>query len=181
MRYQIQFGASPDARLLTADLVFENRFLRGTLDGRPLEAETVEIAPGIYSILVSGQSFEARVESGNLGLRIHINDVEFPVPLNVIDPRRWPGRSHQVGDTAGPQKIVAPMPGKVVKLLVQPGELVAENQGLLVVEAMKMQNEVRSPLPSRVAKLLVEEGQTVNSGDILAIIAPETPPHKDPP
>ena len=181
MKFQIQIGATPGVRLRVADLAFENGHISGTLDGHVLEADAIEISPGIYSILVAGQSFEARVEPGKLGLRIHINGEEFPAPLNPMDLRRWPGRSHYAGDAAGPQEISAPMPGKVVRLLVQPGELLAENQGLLVIEAMKMQNEVRSPIPSRIAKLLVQEGQTVNSGDILAILAPECSASKDAP
>jgi biotin carboxyl carrier protein len=88
----------------------------------------------------------------------------------VIDPRSW-RRGHGEGiELEGRQKIVAPMPGKVVRVLVEPGQSVAAGQGLLVIEAMKMQNEIRSPKSGTVEKLAVE-GQTVNAGEILAIVS----------
>ena len=68
----------------------------------------------------------------------------------------------------GRQQIAAPMPGKDVRILANAGEFVEVGQGLLVVEAMKMQNEIRSPKSGRVEKLLVQEGQAVNAGDVLA-------------
>jgi biotin carboxyl carrier protein len=63
------------------------------------------------------------------------------------------------------------MPGKVVRLLVQPGDKVQAGQGLLVVEAMKMQNEIRSPKSGTVERVLAQEGQPVNAGQVLAWIA----------
>ncbi|HZV60180.1 MAG TPA: biotin/lipoyl-containing protein, partial [Candidatus Eremiobacteraceae bacterium] len=68
----------------------------------------------------------------------------------------------------GRQQITAPMPGKIVRVLVKEGEQVEVGQGLLVVEAMKMQNEIRSPKNGKVERVHVKEGQTVNSGEILA-------------
>jgi len=67
-------------------------------------------------------------------------------------------------------QILAPMPGKIIRVLVQAGEKVEAGQGLLVVEAMKMQNEIRSPKSGTVERLLVKEGQPVNAGEILAWI-----------
>ncbi len=86
----------------------------------------------------------------------------------VADPRGWRGRRHGVLEAEGRQQIAAPMPGKVVRLLVQAGDAVEVGQGLLVVEAMKMQNEIRSPKNGRVEKLFAREGQAVNAGEILA-------------
>jgi pyruvate carboxylase subunit B len=67
----------------------------------------------------------------------------------------------------GRQQVVAPMPGKVVRVLVSAGEQVEAGQGLLVVEAMKMQNEIRSPKSGTVEKVVASEGQAVNAGDVL--------------
>jgi len=97
---------------------------------------------------------------------VHTGLAEYQAEVN--DPRLWRGRKHGVLDVAGRQQIAAPMPGKVVRLLVKEGDLVAAGQGLLVVEAMKMQNEVRSPKAGKVEKLLVKENQPVNAGDVLA-------------
>jgi biotin carboxyl carrier protein len=89
----------------------------------------------------------------------------------VIDPRAWSGRRHGGVEAEGRQQITAPMPGKVVRLLVKTGDHVEAGQGLLVVEAMKMQNEIRSPKSGTVEKVFASEGQAVNAGEALCIIS----------
>ena len=84
--------------------------------------------------------------------------------------RRHHGRRHGTLEAEGRQQILAPMPGKIIRVLVQTGEKVDAGQGLLVVEAMKMQNEIRSPKSGTVERVLVKEGQPVNAGEILAWI-----------
>src|ERR1700726_648848 len=87
-----------------------------------------------------------------------------------VDPRAWRARRHGALEAEGRQQILAPMPGKIIRVLVQTGEKVQAGQGLLVVEAMKMQNEIRSPKSGSVGRLLVKEGQPVNAGEVLAWI-----------
>ena len=108
---------------------------------------------------------EARAD----GLRIHTGHREYPV--TVMDPRSWRGKRGHALQAEGRQQIVAPMPGKVVRLLVQQGDAVEAGKGLLVVEAMKMQNEIRAPKSGTVERLLVAEGQPVNAGEVLAVVA----------
>jgi biotin carboxyl carrier protein len=142
---------------------------RVTLDGQPLDADAVEIAPNTFSILLRGQSHEIRVTpspSGMLTLQTGLE--EFTA--EVLDPRAWSGRRHGALEAEGRQQVVAPMPGKVVRLLVKAGDTVEAGQGLLVVEAMKMQNEIRSPKSGTVEQVLVAEGQAVNSGEVLCVI-----------
>jgi biotin carboxyl carrier protein len=140
---------------------------RIALDGQPLDADAVQIAPNTFSILLRGQSHEIRVTpSPNGTLTLQTNLEEFTA--EVIDPRAWSGRRHSVLEAEGRQQVVAPMPGKVVRLLVKAGDTVEAGQGLLVVEAMKMQNEIRSPKSGVVERLLAQEGQAVNAGEILA-------------
>jgi biotin carboxyl carrier protein len=87
----------------------------------------------------------------------------------VIDPRSW-RRRHGAGiELEGRQQLVAPMPGKIVRVLAAAGQEVTAGQGLLVIEAMKMQNEIRSP-KSGIVEKLAREGQTVNAGEVLAIV-----------
>ena len=140
-----------------------------TLDGAPTNADAIEIAPGIFSILINGESHEARVASNSDG-SLTIQDGPNEFRAEVADPRSWRGRKHGAAEAEGRQKIVAPMPGKVIRLLVKPGDKVEAGQGLLVVEAMKMQNEVKSPKTGTVEKLLAKESQPVNAGDVLAWI-----------
>jgi len=74
-------------------------------------------------------------------------------------------------ETGSRQQVTAPMPGKVVRILVQAGDKVEAGQGLLVVEAMKMQNEIRSPKGGTIERLHVKEGQPVNAGEVLCIVS----------
>ena len=140
-----------------------------SLDGKAVDADAVEIAPGIFSILLNGKSYEVRVTPSPAGtLTLQTAHREFVA--EVIDPRAWRGRRHGSLEAEGRQQILAPMPGKIVRLLVQAGENVEAGQGLIVVEAMKMQNEIRSPKRGTVERLLVKEGQPVNAGEVLAWI-----------
>jgi biotin carboxyl carrier protein len=143
--------------------------LRCTIDGTPLEADAVQIAPGIYSILIDGESLEVRVEPDGAGLRVATGDREWRAEIR--DPRQWRRNRSGGSEAEGRQQVSAPMPGKIVRVLVRAGETVGAKQGLFVVEAMKMQNEIRSPKSGKVERLLVSEGQTVNAGEVLAIIA----------
>jgi biotin carboxyl carrier protein len=143
--------------------------LRCTIDGVPQEADAVTIAPGIYSILVDGDSFEARVEPDGRGLRLIVGNNEWRA--EVRDPREWRRNRSRTAEAEGRQQVLAPMPGKIVRVLVGAGDTVEAKQGLLVVEAMKMQNEIRSPRSGTVECLMVTEGQTVNAGEVLAIIS----------
>jgi biotin carboxyl carrier protein len=142
---------------------------RISLDGNLVDADAVEIAPNTYSILLNGKSHEIRVTPTPTGaLTLQTGPHEFTA--EVIDPRAWRGRRQGAIEAEGRQQILAPMPGKIVRVLVQTGEAVQAGQGLLVVEAMKMQNEIRSPKSGTVERLLVKEGQPVNAGEILAWI-----------
>jgi biotin carboxyl carrier protein len=140
---------------------------RIALDSQSVDADAVEIATNTFSILLRGQSHEIRVTPSPRGtLTLQTGPEEFTA--EVIDPRAWSGRRHSAVEAEGRQQIVAPMPGKVVRLLVKAGDTVEAGQGLLVIEAMKMQNEIRSPKSGVVERLLAEEGQAVNAGEVLA-------------
>jgi len=142
---------------------------RISLDGEVADADAVEISPNIFSILLNGKSYEIRVTPTPTGsLTLQTGRYEFTA--EVTDPRAWRGRRHGALEAEGRQQILAPMPGKIIRVLVQAGEKVEAGQGLLVVEAMKMQNEIRSPKSGTVERLLVKEGQPVNAGEVLAWI-----------
>ena len=140
------------------------------LDGRELAADAVEVAAGTYSILLDGQSFEVRVQP-EPGGHLHVQTCGEEFPVEVRDPRLWRGKRGGVLEAEGRQQVTAPMPGKIVRVLVAAGEKVEAGQGLLVVEAMKMQNEIRAPKSGTVERVLVSEGQNVTSGHVLAIVA----------
>lgn len=139
------------------------------LDGQPTPVDAAEIAPHTFSVLLPGQAHEISITSQTDGkLLLRASRLEFSA--EVVDPRSWSGRRHAGGEAEGRQQVVAPMPGKVVRVLVEAGQAVEASQGLLVVEAMKMQNEIRSPKSGNVERVLVQEGQAVNAGEVLCVI-----------
>ncbi len=141
---------------------------RFRLGDTPEALAQVEICePGVYSILWEGRSYEARVEQNLRGLVVAIDGHRFEI--EVRDPRRWSRRQAGRG-VHGPSNLVSPMPGKVVRVLVAQGERVEAGQGILVVEAMKMQNEMKAAKAGSVIALPAKEGDTVAAGEVLATI-----------
>jgi len=124
--------------------------------------------PDVYSVLLDGRSYDARIEEAPEGLVVVIAGHRFEI--GVRDPRRL-SRKHAGLGQEGRQNVTAPMPGKVVRVLVSPGDEVAAGQGLLVVEAMKMQNELKALRRGRVETIAAREGATVTAGEVLATIA----------
>jgi biotin carboxyl carrier protein len=170
LRYEVQLASSSGEKKHVIELERDAAGWHVTLDGRPVAVDAVEIAPNTLSILLAGQSFEISVTPSPDGkLKLQNGSQEFTA--EVIDPRAWSGRRHSNVEAEGRQQIVAPMPGKVVRLLLKAGDHVEDGQGLLVVEAMKMQNEIRSPKSGTVERVLVKEGQPVNAGEVLCVVA----------
>jgi len=166
MKLKIQIGG----RTRDLELTREGRRLHARLDGRAVEADAVEIGPGQYSILLEGACCEVGVEAAAAGLIVSIAGRRMEA--RVVDPRRWRGAGRGAGvEAEGRQQVLAPMPGKVVRVLVMQGDKIEAGRGLLVVEAMKMQNEIRSPKTGTVERLLVAEGQAVNAGEVLAVVS----------
>jgi len=151
------------------ELEREAELWRISLDGESIDADAVEVAPNIFSILLNGNSHEVRITPTSSGA-LTLQTGHQELTAQVSDPRAWRGRRHGALEAEGRQQILAPMPGKIVRVLVQEGEKVEAGQGLLVVEAMKMQNEIRSPKNGTVERLLAKEGQPVNAGEVLAWI-----------
>jgi biotin carboxyl carrier protein len=139
-----------------------------TLDAQKCEMDWAEVAPGVYSILIGGRSYEAQVVApsptgrpGDASHLVTVGTVDFQVAVH--DPRRRRGAGPLAG-ADGPQEIHAPMPGRIVRILISPHQEVAAGAGLLVIEAMKMQNELKAPRAGRVEEICVEEGKGVEAG-----------------
>jgi len=141
------------------------RFRLGS--GAEREALVREAEPQVYSMLLDGRVYDAHVEQGQDGVVVVVAGRRFEI--GVRDPRRFARKSGGVG-AEGRQHIISPMPGKVVRVLVAPGDTVKAGQGLLVVEAMKMQNEMKSTKAGRVVSIAAQAGATVSAGEILAVI-----------
>ncbi len=134
------------------------------IDGVASHAELIECEPGVYSVLIEGGSFEVALEGDHaVWVGPHRRELE------LRDPRRWT-RGGGADSADGPQTLKAAMPGKVVRTLVGAGDTVETGQALLVVEAMKMQNEVKSPKAGVVRSLHVSQGDSVAAGQSLAVV-----------
>jgi biotin carboxyl carrier protein len=137
------------------------------LDGREIEVDAVLARPDVLSLRIGNRAYEVKCERVAGDLHLWVGNARFAV--EVRDPRSLRARVRSLDDH-GPKKITAPMPGKVVRVLVSQGAEVEAGAGVLVVEAMKMQNEVKSPKKGTVRKILVGEGAAVNAGEVLAIV-----------
>jgi biotin carboxyl carrier protein len=138
-----------------------------SLDGLEGQADLREIAPGVYSILLGARSLEAKIEYGEDAYSVVVGGRRYQIA--VRDPRRLTRGGAGLA-AAGPLKLTAPMPGKIVRVLVEQGQTVASGQGLVVVEAMKMQNEIRSPKDGVVKAVHVRQGGSVTAGQALLVV-----------
>jgi biotin carboxyl carrier protein len=143
------------------------------VDGRTVEIakkqlqQARQVEPGVYSLLIDGKSVEVRVVPGEQGSTVVAGGRRFAV--EVRDPRNA-SRGSRGALGGGRQKVVAPMPGKVIRVLVQKGDAVEPGQGLVVVEAMKMQNEMKASHPGHVTEVRVHDGDTVGAGETLVVL-----------
>jgi len=137
------------------------------LDGREIEVDAVLARPDVLSLRIGNKAYEIKCERVAQDLHLWVGSARFAA--EVRDPRSLRGRVRAVDDH-GPRKLTAPMPGKIVRLLMSQGAEVEAGAGVLVVEAMKMQNEIKSPKRGTIQKILVSEGAAVNAGDVLAIV-----------
>jgi biotin carboxyl carrier protein len=139
------------------------------VDGETVEVDAALTARDVLSVLVGGKAYEIKRERSLQGdLHMVIGSARYAV--DVQDPRSLRTRRAAAGAEAGPQKVKAPMPGKIVRVMVNEGDEVKAGQGIIVMEAMKMQNEMKSPKDGKVQKVLTAEGSTVNAGDTLAVV-----------
>lgn len=139
-------------------------------DGPEEHADIALPGPGSYSILLGGRSYDVLVERAPRHLIVTLEGHRFEI--EVLDPRRW-SRNRGGHRSEGIESLIAPMPGKVVRLLAAVGDAVTAGQGLMVVEAMKMQNELKASRPGRVLSIAAREGATVTAGEVLATIGAE--------
>ena len=170
MKFEVHLGSAHGAKKHTVELEPTPAGYRILLDGEPIDAHAALVEPSTVSVLIGGQAFEVHVTPTlDEQIKLQCGAHEFTAELH--DPRAWRGRRHGTMEAEGRQQITAPMPGKVIRVLVAAGDEVEAGQGLVVVEAMKMQNEIRSPKKGKVERLQVKEGQAVNAGEVLCVVS----------
>jgi acetyl/propionyl-CoA carboxylase alpha subunit len=134
------------------------------VDGRAVAVGARMLQPGLMSLVVDGRQYRCVLDGD--GMVIGGRRFAF----EVDDPRSLQGRRGVGAGAAGPRALKAPMPGRVVRVLVGVGDEVVEGQAIMVIEAMKMQNELKSPKGGRVVRVAVGVGDTVGAGDVLAVV-----------
>ena len=138
------------------------------LDGREIVVDAVQTGADTLSIVIDGKSFEIRREKEGETQQIVVRGKKYDVTLQ--DARSLKSRKRTGSADSGPLRLTASMPGKVVRVLAKEGDVLHAGMGIVVVEAMKMQNELRSPKDGTLKKILAREGMNVNAGDVLAIL-----------
>ena len=164
MTYEVQLGG----QTLRVALTRRDGAWVCRVDDREFAADFTQPEPGVLSLLLDGRSYECRLDRSPADTSIWIRGTRYAV--EVRDPRSLRSRRAAAGHGDGPVRLVAPMPGKVVRVLAAEKTEVQAGQGILVVEAMKMQNEIKSPKAGVVQRILATEGAAVNAGDALAIV-----------
>lgn len=149
----------------------EGRRVVAEVDDRRYELEVHESGPSGYLLISQGRVFECRVEERpESGRKIDVIVGTSSFALTLTDPKRLLGATTASAHGTDAARIIASMPGKVVRVLVEVGAQVNAGDAIIVVEAMKMQNEMKSPKAGTVVTLNVQTGATVNGGDVLAVI-----------
>ena len=145
--------------------------VKATVDGRSYELDVRELSEGEYLLLKGTTVFRCRVEpkqdsrqSFEVFLRGRSTDIK------VIDPKRLRSGQASAAHDPGTAEVVSPMRGKIVRVLVEQGSEVEAGDGIVIVEAMKMQNEMKSPKAGVVVSITAVAGATVSAGDVLAVI-----------
>ncbi len=166
MRFQVEVGG----RVREVGIEPSGTGTVVTLDGSPVDIEVRPVGEGRLSLRfpATGRQQDVVITRGRNGA-VDVLVGGLRVPVSIRPEGRTGTRSAASGDA--PERVVAPMPGKVVKLLVKPGDQVTSRQGVIVVEAMKMENELRAGRDGVVREVLVTEGASVDAGTPLVVIS----------
>ena len=161
------------------------------INGTPRTVAVEPVANGttsVFLVRIDGEPIDVELQATDLGLSLLVGNRIIHAALTEVRPDEWlvqlphvavyallDGRRSRHGtlaeaSTTGEHRVIAPMPGRVVRVLVRPGDDVAARQGLVVVEAMKMENELASPRAGKVRDVAVAEGASVEAGRLLLII-----------
>jgi biotin carboxyl carrier protein len=163
----MKYEAEIDGRQVTIELEERDGRVTAKVGERSYEVEVTRPEEGAYLIFIGERVYEADAwPEGSGALRINLRGRTFNA--KIIDRKHL--RSTAEHGLEGKQQLIAPMPGKIVRVLLKAGDEVAAGQGVVIVEAMKMQNEIKSPKDGRVIEVRVAEGATVNANQVLAVV-----------
>ena len=167
----MKLKADIEGEALSLEIKRDGARVLAEIDGRRYEVEARESQPGVYTLLSDGHVYECRVNQMDARREsLEVTSGARAFSITLTDPKRLRGAQAAGSHADGISQIIAPMPGKVVRVLVEAGAEVEAGDGLVVVEAMKMQNEMKAPKAGKVTSVNVITGATVNAGDVLVVV-----------
>ncbi len=173
MRYRIRHGG--DTYRVEVHEVGAHLFDVTIDEGEKVRVDAYKTPRTVYSVLLGERQLEGSVDVREDGtFDVHIGTSEFD--LTAVDERRELLVGSAAGSATGRQEIRAQMPGKIVKVLVSEGQDVAVHDGLVVIEAMKMENELKSPIDGVVTAVEICEGDAVDTDALLIVVEPHAQP-----
>ena len=164
MRYEVNI----DGRSFRLELEQSDGGWQCRLDGKEIGIDAVLASPNVISVLIDGKAYEIKREQTATDMHLWVGNGRYSAELR--DPRSLQAQRAKTGAAEGTKRLVAPMPGKIVRVLVLQDSEVQVGQGVVVMEAMKMQNEIKSPKKGKLQRVMVHEGDSVNAGDVLAVV-----------
>jgi len=147
------------------EIIQKDGIVSARVGDREYNLESTEVEPGLFHFKLDGRVIEVYVAPNGL---VDVGGEQFEV--KIADPRSLKGRNAGENSLDGTFEIKTAMPGKVVRILAEKDAEIKAGEGVIVVEAMKMQNEMKSPKDGKVREVRFKEGDTVNAGDVLAVI-----------
>ena len=163
----MKYEATIDGRNIAIELEERDGRVSATIERRAYNLEVSRPEKGVYLIFAGGQTYEAHVWADKRNtMQVKLRGRRFEA--NIVDRRHRKLATEHCAE--GRQNLISPMPGKVVRIMLAVGAEVTAGQGVVVVEAMKMQNEIKSPKPGRVVEVRISEGETVDANQVLAIV-----------
>jgi len=177
----VQYDVEINGRTRQVVVVRTDAGLTVTVDGRAWQVDAARVDAHTLSLLIADPAAEgdegAREASHEVTIapdaassQLAVRVGTLPILVGVNGSRRWGGRHDESVGGSGPQRLTAPMPGKVVRVLVKAGDAVHLRQPLVVVEAMKMENEIRAGRDGTVGEVHAREGASVEAGTLLVVI-----------
>jgi len=143
-----------------------------SVDGQTVSVDTARLGSAVYSIIEDGRHFEGAVgERGENGFEVLLGGRSYR--FDVVDERTQQLAAAAPTMLSGPQTVRAEMPGKVAKLCVPVGNAVREGEGVVIIEAMKMENEIAAPTDGVLEAVEVSEGDAVEPGSVLFVVVPQ--------
>jgi len=168
----VRYEVDVNGRVVQVDVHRSDGHFVVSVDGQEWVVDAARVDAHTISLLVGASSREVTIASDAVPGQLAVGIKGVPLSVSVNSRRRW-GRKDDGGSGGGPQQLIAPMPGKIVRVLAKVGAAVQPRQPLVVVEAMKMENELRATRPGVVSELLVQEGQSVEAGALLLVVTPD--------